>query len=263
MSRNIRKHARAKGFTLIELIVVVAIIGVLLGVSIPTISGYMRRSRLKTANANSKLIFNSIQTICQELEFAERDDAVTTFYGSEQLLDSSGAPVMKNGNLVMTGITDGALVIYSIDGAASVEVWQDEDEDGVVETKEDSAFNTALANVLNDDSTRSSFMNRMDRLYASNLETTWVAYISGFQVQAVLCADTPGTGYVGSFPGGTTETFRHVTEDVDLDNNGISDIGRFDSLAELMSVSTSGADTAFGANAFQNIRTAFVTSAWD
>lgn len=255
MSRKIQKHARPKGFTLIELIVVVAIIGVLLGVSIPTITGYMRRSRLKTANANSKLIFNSLQTICQELEFSERDDAVTTFYGSEQLLDASGAPVMKNGSLVMTGITDGALVIYSIDGVASVEVWQDDNGDGVVETKANTAFNTALAAVLNDDSTRSSFMNRMDRLYASNTETTWVAYISGFQVQAVLCSDAPGTGYVGSYPTNTTETFRNVTEDAGID--------RFDSLAELMGVSVSGTDTTFGANAFTNIRTAFVDPAWN
>lgn len=240
-----QKRNRLKGFTLIELIVVVAIIGVLLGVFIPTISGYMRRSRLKSANANSKLIFNSIQTICQELEFSERGDAVTTFYGSEDKKDSSGNTVMNNGEIVKTGITDGAMMIYSVDGVASVDVWLDNNHDGTLDTQASATHIAALADTLNDDSTRASFMNRMDRLFASNEDIAWVAYISGFQVQAVICADDIEASYVGAYPINTADTFRQVTKDA-----GLSGVNNID---DLMSAPT----------AFTDVRTYFVDPAWD
>ncbi len=239
-----KKAARAKGFTLIELIVVIGIIGVLLTVAIPTISSYMRRSRLKSSNANAKLIFNSIQTICQELEFSERDDSSTTFYGSEPLLDGSGSTVQKNGKDVMTGITDGNMIVYSVNGVATATVWQDTNHDGTVDTPEDTAFNTALTNTLNDDSTRSSFMNRMERLFAGQNETTWVAYIDGFQVKAVICADTNSNRYVGAYPISTTDVFGEVTEAAGL--------------KDMNNISAFMSDLSF----FQNFRTAFVDPAW-
>ncbi len=242
-----KKFTRQKGFTLIELIVVVGIIGVLLTVAIPTISSYLQRSRLKSSNANAKLIFNSIQTICQELEFAERNDASTTFYGSEPLLDGSGNPVTKNGAAVSVGITDGSLLIYSVNGTATVTVWQntDGDPDHVPDSPESAAFNAALADTLNDETTRSSFMNRMERLFASQNDTTWVAFINGFQVQAVICADTNNNRYVGASPINTTETFDDVT-----DSAGIPEA---DNIQELMS----------DPNFFTNFRNAFVVPAWD
>ncbi len=240
-----KKTARAKGFTLIELIVVIGIIGVLLMVAVPTISSYMRRSRLKSSNANAKLIFNSIQTICQELEFSERDDASTTFYGSEPMLDGTGNPVKKNGKDVMLGITDGSLMIYSINGTATATVWQDTNDDGVAETAESAAFNTALTATLNDESTRSSFMNRMERLFAGQNETSWVAYINGFQVMAVICADTNTNRYVGAYPTNTTDVFNEVT-----DAAGVGEVNNIDAFMS-------------NANAFTNFRTAFVDPAWD
>lgn len=51
-----------KGFTLIELIVVIAIIGVLCAILVPTMMGWVTKSRVKTNNANAKQTF----TACQE-----------------------------------------------------------------------------------------------------------------------------------------------------------------------------------------------------
>lgn len=65
---------RKKGFTLIELIIVIAIIGVLAGVLIPSWGHYMRRARTRSQNLQAKAIFSAAQTAVTDMKFAERND---------------------------------------------------------------------------------------------------------------------------------------------------------------------------------------------
>ena len=46
-----------QGFTLVELIVVIAILGVLVGILVPTLLGYVKKAKLATANTNAKEIY--------------------------------------------------------------------------------------------------------------------------------------------------------------------------------------------------------------
>ena len=57
-----------KGFTLVELMVVLAIVAVLAGALIPSMSYFIRNARLKTTNAQAKVVFNAALTVSQEYE---------------------------------------------------------------------------------------------------------------------------------------------------------------------------------------------------
>lgn len=90
------KLQKRQGFTLIELMIVVAILGILAAIAIPAMVGYIRRSKTSEASSNLNSIFKSAVTYYEQERAAQGVGAATSGYC--KTVDVAGVPAVPAAN---------------------------------------------------------------------------------------------------------------------------------------------------------------------
>lgn len=196
---------KRKGFTLIELIIVIAIIGILAGVLIPSWGYYMQRARTRSQNLKAKTVLNAAQTVVTDMKFSERR------YMNDYIDDASKRASVKKyifGDVKDITAEDGSFIsattewYYYWDG--SVGYMTDASGNAITDTSDwdDKAleWNEKVANEIN------KIINEDDFVYR--------IYVKDYKVMSVACARSATDRYIGTYPT-TLDELEDAGTDVD------------------------------------------------
>lgn len=173
---------RKKGFTLMELVVVIAIFGVLIGIVTPAWTNYLRRSKFKAQNQKAKAIFNAAQTIITDLDFSERKYKAALPGASTEY-----AKILNNHIY-----TSGDEWYYYWDGSSGHQC----DAKGDALNPGDLSYSAERTATLNE--WNEKIGNQIRRIVTDDM--VYKIYVKDYKVQSVVSANNGHDRYIGAHP---------------------------------------------------------------
>lgn len=173
-----------KGFTLMEMIIVLAIIAVLSAILVPAWSYFMRRAHERDAAAKAKVVFNAAQTEITKIGMKERT-----------LMNIINDPTMdsdrKDNARKEVYVGDGEFYFYW-DGTSGVKVDSSGVDDDVVNNQ---ANNAKLARGINT---------------ITGGTGIYKIYVKNYNVESVMYSDMDTSRYKGTYP----MSFTTITDNI-------------------------------------------------
>lgn len=162
-----------KGFTLVELIVVIAIMGILMAIIIPSWNNMIRRARDRDASAKAKVLFNAAQTEITRIGVRERSalNIVKTSTDADKISAAQDQLYVDEGEFY-----------FYWDGAHGFKV----DASGnAIDASENAANNASLARGINSITGGSGI---------------YKIFVRGYNVESVVYSDMDTSLYKGTYP---------------------------------------------------------------
>lgn len=170
-------HRKVKGFTLIEMIIVIAIIGILTGILVPSMSAYYSKSRIKSANADAKMVYNAAQTAAQK------------YISIDRMLETADKSGLQN--TLFISYADGRIqystATTSPPGFSA----------GV-------SVSSALTSTQPEEAAAAHIAEAVNRTVSGADQKCWSVYVHNYIIYGSIAADNLNTNCVGYYSTGNT-----------------------------------------------------------